>query len=134
MIDREAEGKIVNIAAVSALMALRPLAAYNSSKGGVISLTKSLATEWARHGINVNAVAPTFIQTPLTKGLLADDDSRDFLTQTDTSGPARAARRHRRRGGLSGLLRRRIWSPGTFSWWTGAGLPVKPGELVKGES
>jgi 2-deoxy-D-gluconate 3-dehydrogenase len=79
MIDQERRGKIVNIAAVSAIMALRPLIGYNSSKGGVMSLTRTLATEWAKYGINVNAVAPTFIETPATKSLLENDAAKEFF-------------------------------------------------------
>ena len=63
-------GKIVNIASMSGLV-VNPLpqtqCAYNSSKAGVIMLTKCLANEWAEKGIRVNAIAPGFMRTPLTK-------------------------------------------------------------------
>ena len=63
-------GNIVNIASMSGLI-VNPLpqtqCAYNSSKAGVIMLTKCLANEWAERGIRVNAIAPGFTRTPLTK-------------------------------------------------------------------
>jgi 2-deoxy-D-gluconate 3-dehydrogenase len=49
-------------------------AAYCSSKGGVVQLTKVLAIEWAEHGVNVNGVAPTFLRTPLTAAMFEDEE------------------------------------------------------------
>jgi len=66
---RQGKGNIVNIASMSGLI-VNPLpqqqCAYNSSKAGVIMLTKCLANEWAKRGIRVNAVCPGFTRTPLT--------------------------------------------------------------------
>ena len=65
----QGKGNIVNIASMSGLI-VNPLpqqqCAYNSSKSGVIMLTKCLANEWAKRGIRVNAVCPGFTRTPLT--------------------------------------------------------------------
>jgi NAD(P)-dependent dehydrogenase (short-subunit alcohol dehydrogenase family) len=74
MIPRR-QGKIVNIASVLGFVGsndhTRPgTIAYNMSKGGVISFTRSLAAEWAQYDINVNAIAPGFFPTQMTKGLL----------------------------------------------------------------
>ncbi len=68
-------GKIVNLASILGLVgsndAARPgTIAYNTSKGGVISFTRSLAAEWAQYNINVNAIAPGFFPTKMTKGLM----------------------------------------------------------------
>lgn len=66
-------GAIVSIASVMGFSGgLFPNAAYQSSKGGLINLTRALAVEWAPLGIRVNAVAPTYVETDLTRGLLAD--------------------------------------------------------------
>ncbi len=66
-------GAIVNVASVMGFSGgLFPNPAYQSSKGGVINLTRALAVEWASLGIRVNAVAPTYVETNLTSGLLAD--------------------------------------------------------------
>lgn len=66
-------GAIVSIASVMGFSGgLFPNVAYQSSKGGLVNLTRALAVEWAPLGIRVNAVAPTYVETELTRGLLAD--------------------------------------------------------------
>jgi 2-deoxy-D-gluconate 3-dehydrogenase len=69
----QGRGKIINIASQMGLVGGNLRAAYCSSKGGVVQLTKVLAIEWSRHGVNVNAVAPTFIRTPLTEPMFRDE-------------------------------------------------------------
>jgi NAD(P)-dependent dehydrogenase (short-subunit alcohol dehydrogenase family) len=65
-------GKIVNMASQMAQVGYYKRSAYCASKGGVAQLTKVLAIEWAPHGINVNCVAPTFVETAMTAPMFAD--------------------------------------------------------------
>jgi NAD(P)-dependent dehydrogenase (short-subunit alcohol dehydrogenase family) len=60
-------GAIVNVASIMGLVGSTERAAYGASKGGVINLTRMLAAEWASLSIRVNAVCPTFVDTPLTR-------------------------------------------------------------------
>jgi 2-deoxy-D-gluconate 3-dehydrogenase len=65
-------GKIINIASQNGVVGFHHRAAYCSSKAGLVNLTRVLALEWAPYRINVNAVGPTFIDTPLTRPMFAD--------------------------------------------------------------
>lgn len=70
-----AGGAIVNTASIMGLSGgLYPNVAYQTTKGGVVNMTRALALEWAADRIRVNAVAPTFVSTNLTQGLLAKPD------------------------------------------------------------
>ena len=65
-------GAVVNLSSQAALLSLPHQAAYTASKGGVSALTRSLAIDWAPARVRVNAIAPTFIRTPMTEPMLAD--------------------------------------------------------------
>jgi NAD(P)-dependent dehydrogenase (short-subunit alcohol dehydrogenase family) len=65
-------GKIINIVSQMAFVGYIKRAAYCSSKGGAVQMTKALAVEWAPYNIKVNAVAPTFIETELTSSMFED--------------------------------------------------------------
>ncbi len=76
-------GRIINIASLSSFVGLYEVAAYAASKSGVLSLTKSLAVEWSRVGINVNAIAPGVFRTDLNSALLdGTQRGQEFLMRT----------------------------------------------------
>ena len=63
-------GKIINIASIMSFLGGARIPAYAAAKSGVVQLTKSLATEWAHLGINVNAIAPGFVATDMTRDFI----------------------------------------------------------------
>ena len=82
MIER-GYGRIINIASLSTYVALYEVAAYAASKAAVGSLTKSLAVEWSKHGVLVNAIAPGVFKTALNSHLLdSTPRGQEFLTRT----------------------------------------------------
>ena len=75
-------GKIINIASVMAMVGsptYQQVVPYSSSKGGVVSMTRAFATEWAQHNILVNAIVPGPVSTPLVKQMHADPAKRDAI-------------------------------------------------------
>lgn len=71
---RNGYGRIVNTASVSAKRGHKNLAIYAATKGGIVQFTKVLANEWAKYGINVNAIGPGYVNTNQTASLLADEE------------------------------------------------------------
>ena len=77
---RQGGGRIINIASVAGLVGLRTgNANYCAAKAGLISMTRALALEWAKHNVLVNAVAPTHIRTPLIEALLGDAEKKAYF-------------------------------------------------------
>ena len=82
------KGSIVNVTSVMGLVGggVYPNPAYQTSKGGIVNLTRTLALDWAGHGVRVNAVAPAFVRTPLTQGLLDEPGMEQKLLELTPMG------------------------------------------------
>ncbi len=85
MIKRGA-GKIINIASVQTAMARPGIAPYTATKGAVGNLTKGMATDWAKHGLQINAIAPGYFDTPLNAALVADPEFSAWLEKRTPAG------------------------------------------------
>ena len=85
MIDR-GRGKIVNISSVQAALARTGIAPYTATKGAVSNLTKGMATDWAKYGLQCNAIAPGYMATPLNAALLSDPDFTAWLENRTPAG------------------------------------------------
>ena len=79
-------GKIINIASVQTSLARPGIAPYTATKGAVGNLTKGMATDWARHGLQCNAIAPGYFDTPLNAALVADPDFSGWLSKRTPAG------------------------------------------------
>ncbi|WEX79384.1 SDR family oxidoreductase (plasmid) [Sinorhizobium numidicum] len=84
MIARGA-GKIINIASVQSELSRPGIAPYTATKGAVRNLTRGMCTDWAKHGLQVNAIAPGYFKTPLNQALV---DSHDFSSWLEKRTPA----------------------------------------------
>ncbi len=85
MIGRGA-GKIINIASVQTALARTGIAPYTATKGAVGNLTKGMATDWARHGLHCNAIAPGYFETPLNEALVSDPEFTAWLEKRTPAG------------------------------------------------
>lgn len=85
MIERGA-GKIINIASVQSALARPGIAPYTATKGAVANLTKGMATDWARHGLQINAIAPGYFDTPLNAALVNDPEFCAWLEKRTPAG------------------------------------------------
>ena len=79
-------GKIINIASVQTALARPGIAPYTATKGAVANLTKGMATDWAKHGLNCNAIAPGYFDTPLNAALVADPEFSAWLEKRTPAG------------------------------------------------
>lgn len=80
---RQEFGRIINIASVAGQVALRTGVVYAATKAAMIQMTKVLALEWGKYGINVNSIGPWYFKTPLTEKILADPDYlADIIART----------------------------------------------------
>ena len=79
-------GKIINIASVQTSLARPGIAPYTATKGAVGNLTKGMATDWAQHGLNCNAIAPGYFDTPLNAALVSDPDFSAWLAKRTPAG------------------------------------------------
>ena len=76
---KQGHGRVIFISSQSGLIGIPGQPVYCSTKGAVIQLVRTLGVEWARHGITVNSVAPTFVETDLTRKRLQDPQFRSFV-------------------------------------------------------
>jgi NAD(P)-dependent dehydrogenase (short-subunit alcohol dehydrogenase family) len=76
---KQGRGKIINIASLSSVIGLANISIYCAAKGGIAQLTKAMAVEWAKHGINVNAIGPGYYETPMTRPVFEDPERVNWM-------------------------------------------------------
>ena len=105
---KRGRGAVVNIGSMSGFIVNKPQqqSFYNASKAAVHHLTRSLAAEWGDRGVRINAVAPTYIETPLTRFRHGRSGALPGLAGEHTHAAGRTARRDRLGGAVPGLGRR----------------------------
>ncbi len=86
MIRKNSGGKIINIASMLSFFGGVTVPAYAASKGGVAQLTKALCNEWAKYGINVNAIAPGYMDTRMNTALISDPVRNDEILSRIPAG------------------------------------------------
>ena len=86
MIERQQGGKIINVASLLSFQGGITVPGYAAAKGGVVQLTKALANEWASHRINVNAIAPGYMETDNTEALRSDAVRHRQITERIPAG------------------------------------------------
>lgn len=123
MVERR-YGRIINIASLSSFLGLFQSAAYAASKGGVLSLTRTLAVEWAPEGVCVNAIMPGVFRTALNQKLLdGTPRGQEFLVRTPMQ----------RFGQVEELVGAAIFlASDSAGFVTGATIPVDGGFLASG--
>ncbi|MBV2143504.1 SDR family oxidoreductase [Falsochrobactrum sp. TDYN1] len=85
MIARK-RGKIINIASVQSELARPSIAPYTATKGAVRNLTRGMATDWARYGLQINAIAPGYFKTPLNQALVDNPEFTGWLEKRTPAG------------------------------------------------
>jgi NAD(P)-dependent dehydrogenase (short-subunit alcohol dehydrogenase family) len=121
MVDAGTGGAIVNIASVLGSRVSKGVAPYAVSKAGLIQMTKALALEWARHGIRVNALAPGYVETDLSREYLATEDGQALMKRIPQRRPASIEE-------LDGPLL--LLASDASSYMTGSVIAVDGGHLV----
>lgn len=113
-------GSIINIASIQGERVMPGITPYSTSKAAVVHMTKSLALEWARHGIRVNAIEPGYIGTEMTDTMWETDHGRALIKRIPM-------RRLGKPEELNGLFL--LFATEAGSWMTGACVPVDGGHL-----
>jgi len=83
---KRGSGKIINIASVQTLLARPGIAPYTATKGAVSNFTKGMATDWAKYGLQCNAIAPGYFDTPLNAALVSDKEFTSWLEKRTPAG------------------------------------------------
>jgi len=121
MVRTGTRGSIVNIASIMGLRVRSGVVAYAASKAAVVQITKALALEWAEHGIRVNAIAPGYFETDITRDLLRSPVGQAIVARIPQQRPGRLEE-------LDGPLL--LLASDASSYMTGAVVPVDGGHLV----
>lgn len=123
MVAAKTKGSIVNVASILGLRVAGGLAPYAASKAAVIQLTKSMALDWARHGIRVNALAPGYVSTELNETFFESEPGKALIKRVPQ-------RRLGEAGELDGALL--LLASDAGSYMTGSVVAVDGGHLVSG--
>ncbi len=124
MIRQRTGGKIINMSSAAGLIGEKNVAPYSAAKAGVIGMTKTMAKEWARYGITVNAVCPGYVVTSINREVFADPEAKKRIerrnplrrmgTEEEIAGPVLAL------------------CSGCFDYMTGAVISIDGGQTIGG--